>query len=109
MEIKYAIRSEFLEACISKLKEQEKELLSKKTIQVILKSGGYDKEIILSIDKNNSSVFNTINWQNKISTRFPARIKAAATALFKLKHYGKFKINHQNGLLKVTMLSAINR
>jgi hypothetical protein len=109
LEIKYATRSEFLEPCINKFQEQEKELLSGKTIQVILKSGGYDKEVILNIDSNNSSVFNTVNWHNKDSTRFPVRIKAAATALLRLKYCGQFKINHQNGVLTISLLSTTSR
>jgi hypothetical protein len=41
-----------------------------------------------------------IDW-----SRFPARTRAAATALRDTKHYGRFSIMHQDGRLEISPLA----
>ena len=102
MKIKYAARSQFTNICINAIEEQSQELLNGNEIRIFLKNGGYDNKIIVEID-NNDKVFFDTNWNNLDPTRFPARIKATATALLHLNHIGKFEISHNNGLLIIVV------
>ena len=56
------------------------------------KSGGYTGTIPVMIPVEETSAFEA-DWVNEDMTRFPARIKAAATALKDLGHSGTFRID----------------
>lgn len=44
------------------------------------------------------------NWQGRDETRFPARIRAAATALRDTAHLGKFRVSHRDGMITITTI-----
>jgi hypothetical protein len=78
MTITYASKSKFLEPCLIEIKNNFKNLSNGEEIKISLISGGYNAEIIVNIE-DGKSTFDTF-WNNPDPTRFPARIKAAATA-----------------------------
>ncbi len=46
------------------------------------------------------------DWHYKDQTRFPQRIRAAATALRDTKHYGRFRVSHRDGVLTIFKTTA---
>jgi hypothetical protein len=103
MKIKYALRSKFIANCEETINAKLNDLQKGLPIRVDFETGGYDGEITVTIERNNSKEFNT-NWENNDPTRFPARIKAAATALFNCHCFGRYKIKHENGVLIINQL-----
>jgi len=100
MNIRYSIRSSFLLPCKSAIRSGEQALKSGGVVSLNLASGGYDGEVYVEIRPTNKESFVT-NWQNNDPTRFPVRIKAAATALKELGYVGRFKITHMDGALGI--------
>lgn len=82
-------------------------LLDSKNLNVIelknLDYGGYfgEFEIDISADANN---FTVPDYNYKDITRFPARIRAAATALKLSNLLGRFRISHDKGILKINKI-----
>lgn len=68
------------------------------SLDITLDRAGYAGHVVVTI--RDGSSFDT-DWRGKDSTRFPARIKAAATALFRCGFRGLYEISHKNGLLKI--------
>jgi hypothetical protein len=64
-------------------------------------AGGYNGRIRVKIAKSNADEFHA-DWESQDWTRFPARIRAAATALRDTNHFGVFVISHQAGTLRIT-------
>jgi len=64
------------------------------------KTGGYSGDVTVTIRRTNEAEFEADvelgDW-----TRFPARIRAAATALRDAGLLGRFEIDHQDGQLTV--------
>jgi len=90
-------RSKFYGPCIDGIDKSKQQLLSGWTIQVQLpESGGYDGDVILRIGSTGDETFQT-SWSGSDPTRFPARIKAAATALRDSELVGTFAIRHIDG------------
>ena len=83
-------------------------LLDFKNLNVIelkdLDNDGYsgDFEVEIGTDNNN---FNVSGYNYRDITRFPARIRAAATALKLSNLLGCFRISHNNGILKINKIS----
>jgi hypothetical protein len=100
MKINYAMRSRFMDKCHEAIEANRSELDNGGTVTVIFEKGGYDNHTIISIDKHTSNQFQT-DLELNDSTRFPARIKAAATALRDCECYGRFEIAHKNGVLSI--------
>ena len=66
------------------------------------KSGGYTGTIPVMIPVEETSAFEA-DWVNEDMTRFPARIKAAATALKDLGHSGTFRIEaSDDGIVRIS-------
>ena len=61
---------------------------------------GYDGRVTVNIRPRNLDTFAT-NWTNNDPSRFPARIKAAATALKDSGNVGRFEITHTDGMLEI--------
>ncbi len=62
--------------------------------------GGYSGSIRVKIEKSQAPVFEA-DWESNDWTRFPARIRAAATALRDTNTFGTFSITHQDGTLQI--------
>lgn len=104
MQIKYASRSKFLDACEAVIREHQGHLAGKTGVRVDLdEPGGYEGRVIVTINTKDRAVFET-DWEGRDPTRFPARIKAAATALLNCNCDGQFEILHSDGSLNITRL-----
>lgn len=68
-------------------------------------NGGYTGCIRVQIAKANPLEFQA-DWENRDWTRFPARIRAAATALRDTDHFGAFVITHQDATIQISEQSA---
>lgn len=66
------------------------------------RTGGYSGNVTVTIRRINEAEFEA-NKELRDWTRFPARIRAAATALRDAGHRGRFNIVHQNGELSVNV------
>jgi len=103
MDIEYATKSKFLEPCKIEIDSQLNQLTTGQKIVInFSESGGYNGEIIVNIKELKTS-FSTF-WENTDPTRFPARIKAVATALKEKKCFGAYKITHNNGELTIVRI-----
>ncbi len=100
MEIRYCTRSRFLVVCEDAIRTNESTLKRRITLNINLDRGGYNNRVLATIDASNHDEFDT-NWNQKDPTRFPARIKAAATALHNCGCHGQYEITHNDGVLTI--------
>jgi hypothetical protein len=100
MDIPFASRSKFLDACENAIRGQRDELVTGALVHVDLEEGGYGGKVIVTIRRNEAGFFST-DWEDTDPTRFPARIKAAATALLNCGCEGNFEISHSDGSLEI--------
>jgi hypothetical protein len=101
MEITYSKRSAFLEPCVAAIREQSAQLDEGEPVQVTFDEiGGYDGRIVVIISRSNRESFCT-DWAGSDPTRFPARIRAAATALLECGCEGAFVVSHESGSLTI--------
>jgi len=63
-------------------------------------SKGYSGKFITEINES-ADFFIVENFKNKDISRFPQRIKAAATALQLTVHIGKYFISHKEGKIRI--------
>lgn len=100
MDITYATRSKFLAACELGIRGHLTDLGASGVVHVDLQKGGYEGRVIVTIRQNDRSAFGT-DWESTDPTRFPARIKAAATALLFSGCEGQFEVSHSDGVLSI--------
>jgi hypothetical protein len=100
VDIAYSIRSEFLDASEAAIRSHRAELDAGAIVTVSLPEGGYDGRVVVTIRPGDRASFGT-DWEGSDPTRFPARIKAAATALLNCGCEGQFEVSHQNGSLAI--------
>lgn len=100
MDIAYSTQSQFLEACEAAIREHRAELDAGETVSVDLGDGGYAGRIVVTIRSDDRTSFGT-DWTSSDPTRFPARIKAAATALLNCGCQGAFEVSHTDGSLAI--------
>ena len=100
MDITYATRSQFLATCKAAIREHRAELAAGSVVHVDLQEGGYDGRVLVTIRLNDRTAFGT-DWESTDPTRFPARIKAAATALLHSGCEGRFEVSHSDGSLTI--------
>lgn len=105
MLIEFVTRSSFIKACEQGIRAETEALRSGQLVCITLGSGGYDATVRIFIDHMNRDSFDT-NWSSSDPTRFPARIRAAATALRNCGITGPMEIAHRNGKLIVQMMLA---
>lgn len=98
MNIPYISRSKFLATCEEVITAQRDQLHS--GVEVALVPGGYSGRVSATIRLENPTKFET-DWEASDPTRFPARIKAAITALRNCGCSGTFAIVHRNGGLSI--------
>jgi len=91
-------RSPFLAPCEKAIRSWNRGRIQ--PLFVKLRKGGYAARVTVTIQEGDSGSFCT-RWKGGDPTRFPARIKAAATALFNCGCYGLYKIIHKNGFLEI--------
>lgn len=87
------------------LRQRLSELRDGQVVHVDLPGGGYNGSVIVTIHTTDQSVFKT-DWELNDPTRFPARIRALATALLKCGCEGRFEVSHSDGSLTVRALLA---
>lgn len=68
-------------------------------VRVVLAPKGYKGEAVVVIGQDDRE-FET-GWQGADETRFPARIRAAATVLRRRGMFGRFRIWHDDGVLVI--------
>lgn len=59
---------------------------------------GYAGEVLVEVDSSDARCFGT-DWDGEDASRFPARIRAAATALRDKRCFGRFLVQHHAGQL----------
>jgi hypothetical protein len=100
MDIAFATRSRFLADCEAAIRGNRAKLEAGGTLRVELEEGGYAGRVIVTIRRGDRT-FGT-DWEGADKTRFPVRIKAAATALNNCGCVGRFQVVHADGSLEVT-------
>ena len=101
MHITYAARSRFFQPIEDVVIEERDALMMGQPIQVVLEPGGYHGHMQITIDAGDTSGFET-TWAHNDPSRFPARIRAAATVLFQRACNGVFFIAHENGVMSIS-------
>lgn len=101
MEITFVERSRFLAPCEEAIHREQATLNAGGTVRVPFEDGGYDGRITVTIRAGDGTSFGT-DWTSTDETRFPARIRAAATALLNCGCNGQFLIVHANGVLEIS-------
>jgi hypothetical protein len=100
MDIAYVTRSVFLHACVDAIRAGRTSLDSGGVVVVILEDGGYGGRVEVTIRADDTAAFGT-DWENSDVSRFPARIRAAATALRDEGCFGRYVIEHRDGALTI--------
>lgn len=100
MQINYAMRSKFTVLCQQHLAAQQSQLKAGRVVSIPLEAGGYSGQVTVTIQADDTTAFET-NWKGNDATRFPARIKAVATALRDCGGTGAFMISHADGMVSV--------
>jgi hypothetical protein len=101
MIIDFVTRGELLPQCEAAIRLERAKLRSGATLRLTLarEKTGYSGQIIVIILPGAEQFW--ADWDANDVTRFPARIRAAATALSKCQIYGRFQITHENGALEI--------
>jgi len=103
MDIRYNIGdSRFVKPCEDAIRANRNRLDAGDTVEISLtgEKPGYAERIEVEIRDNDTATFGT-DWTSSDVSRFPARIKAAATALLNCGCFGCFVIEHRDGLLTI--------
>ncbi len=103
MRIDYPSRSKFLGDCEEAIANNRDALLQRIPISITFSSGGYNGEIRVTIEKKDHISFQT-DWVSSYPSRFPARIKATAFALFRKGCFGDYLIAHYSGTITIRYL-----
>jgi hypothetical protein len=102
MDIPYVDNSGFLEPCERAIREFQENLMAGRAILVQLDAErpGYPGRVVVEIRDGDGASFGT-DWEASDRTRFPARIRAAATGLHNCGCSGRFVITHRNGVFEI--------
>ena len=98
MNLKYSVRSKFFDL-IDRVVVARRANLAK-GLSVALGPGGYAGDVHVVIHRQQTASFGS-DWAAPDRTRFPARIRAAATVLRDNGCYGRFRIVHARGTLTI--------
>ena len=101
MDIAYATRSRFLNDCEAALQSERETLEGGGVVRVAFDDGGYPGRVVVTIRPGDTTSFGT-DWEGTDPTRFPARVKAAATALLHCGFLGRYLVVHEDGALSVS-------
>jgi putative restriction endonuclease len=70
-------------------------------------ASGYSGKVKVAIQPAADEGFSVVSgWSGKDPTRFPARIRAAATAIKDFGHEGEYFIHHDDGVIKIQKVSG---
>lgn len=107
MQISFATRSTFKDTIVQALLVEREALKAGRvvTIELAAMPEGYPGELTVELSPQRSSSFTT-DWEGRDPTRFPARLRAAATALDSIGERGQFALTHRAGTLTVRRLSG---
>lgn len=105
MDIRYVERSKFLELCESALVQQADRLSKGHFVNVELPAGGYPGKVLVTVKDDGGSFFYS-DWSGTDPSRFPARVRAAATALKACRCFGSYEVSHVDGYLSIRMKSG---
>jgi len=100
MEIPFVTRSKFLVGCKEEIMKNRSALDSGALLPITLEAGVYTGHITVDVRSGAPYEFAS-DWEGSDWTRFPARIRAAATALRECDCFGTFVITHQDGSLSI--------
>ena len=100
MDIGFVQRSGFLVSCEDAIRNDRVNLDNCGIVRVEFEAGGYSGHVVVSIRAEDPKYFAS-DWQGTDETRFPARIKAAATALYNCGCFGRYGITHKDGSLEI--------
>jgi hypothetical protein len=100
MEIAFVNRSRFLDDCEHAIRDGRDRLEDGEPVEVALDRGGYSGRAIVTVRAGDSTHFGAL-WEGSDPTRFPARIRAAATALLNCGCHGRYEIDHRDGALAI--------
>jgi hypothetical protein len=100
MNLRYAGRSGFFAAILVALEQHGGCPEQGDPVTVSLSEQGYDGEIIVEITPDPEDEFMS-DWEGSDETRFPARVRAAATVLRDRKCFGRYVVTHAKGLLTI--------
>ncbi len=100
MEIPYANRSAYLDVCSGALDHGCQDLESGKTIHIALDAGGYPGAVAIELKADEPYAFWS-DWDRLNPQKFPAPVRAVATALRKYGLIGRFTVTHSHGAIEV--------
>jgi len=108
MKIPFATRSSYTGPCENAIRFQADDLSRGLPVNVSLEPGGYAGKVEVNIIDNEPVSFGT-DWVGTDPTRFPTRIKAAATALYRCSCFGEYVISHNDGRLTIKRIKSVGR
>lgn len=100
MDIPFVTRSKFIEPIQEALKAAGGCVALDRPLRVLMTERGYPGRVRVTIWRERVDEFAS-DWEGADRTRFPVRIRAAATALRDQRCYGPFVITHREGLLTI--------
>jgi len=110
MWIEHRKRSSFLEPCEAAIVRHRDVLFQGDTITVHLSPKGYNRRARASIIPDNPQFFwvdlESARPRFKDPSRFGARLRAAALALYRQRCFGTYEIAHETGVLTIRYLSS---
>jgi hypothetical protein len=105
MYIPYATRSRFFEPIEEAFETARRCPDAGAPVSIVLAPGGYDGAIVVDTSHDENSGF-AAEWERPDPTRFPARIRAAATVLRSRGCVGRYLITHRDGVLTISPAPA---
>jgi hypothetical protein len=105
MDIRYVTRSGFLDDCEKAIRDGRERLGNGQALRIAFDDGGFPGRVIVTIREDHPACFNS-DWESSDPTRFPARIRAAATALFNCGCHGSDEIVHADGELSIQVVGG---
>lgn len=106
MQIAYVTRSKFLNVYSDAISAHSDTLNNGGTLEIQSGAGGYAGRVEVELTPTRPDGF-TAFWNGADPTRFPARIRAAATALKDCGFMGRFLITHKQGTISICKSIAL--
>jgi hypothetical protein len=98
MKLQYSVRSRFFATIEKALPTYAS--VRELDVRVFLGPGGYELDVEILIHADDAGWFD-VDWENRDPSRFPARLRAAATVLKQRGYAGAFLIGHREGTLTI--------